>query len=105
MVTKLVVGLAIALALSLGALGHTVRTHWAAESRWESERDGLLASIQRARNDRKRAEATLASLRQKNAATARAGASAAASLSAASAAAPSWAAEPVPKGVQDALSQ
>lgn len=48
-------------------------------------------------------QATLARLRQKNAATARKTAFLAHSLSAATAANPAWAAQPIPKEVKDAL--
>ena len=98
---KHLLALYVALALAVAASGWLLvqRGRLTAQiAQIEVERSAALASVERN-------QATLAALRRKNAATARAGASAAASLAAASAANPSWASEPVPKGVQDALTQ
>lgn len=63
----------------------------------------LRADAQSAQEARERAEATLARLAQKNAATARLRASTGASLRAAAASAPQWAEQPLPDHVRQAL--
>lgn len=68
-----------------------------------AELRGTREALERARSAAKRADATLVSLRRKNAATARAAASAGASLSSAAASSPDWSATPVPQAVREAL--
>lgn len=98
--TVLFAALLAASVLMAGALGKRLydqsRQHSAVVA--DLQRD-----VKRAQEARKRSDAALVSLRQKNASTARLGASARASLQAATASSPGWAAEPLPKEVQDAL--
>ena len=74
-----------------------------------AQREAVVASqaeaLRASESARKRADAALVALRQKNAATARETASVTRSLAEATRAEPAWADQPIPKGVLDALGQ
>lgn len=72
-------------------------------ARKDAQIQGLTEAAQRAAEQRKADQATLARLAQKNAAAARESASLRRELDAALATSPDWAAQPVPQVVQDAL--
>jgi Flp pilus assembly protein TadB len=93
-------------ALLLGLVAGTA-FYWLAgeRSRLRAEIEVLQTQKKTAQDALKKAEATSAYLRRKNAATARAAASATRSLERSLAAQPVWADQPVPKEVQDALAQ
>ena len=105
MITSIRVYLALAtLAFGLVAGG---AFYWLVDQRvrLRAEVAELQRNVQTAQVALKKAQATSAYLRQKNAATARAAASAGRSLERSLAAEPSWAEQAVPKEVQDALAQ
>lgn len=104
--TRLLVALIAALTLATAGLGAAL-WHVRGQQAVLQERNAALAeAVERAESARKKSEQALASLRRKNAATAREAASLRASLQAAIDAKPAnkaWAAQPVPEEVRNAL--
>lgn len=94
-----------ALALSLAGCGWALRVQIRANGEQIAQIRSLNGAILRASEQRAVDRATLDRLAKKNAATARESALARASLQRSLTANPTWAAQPVPKEVQDALRQ
>lgn len=104
--TRILIALLAALSLASAGLGAAL-WHVRGENATLQQRNAQMAeAVKRAESARKQADKALASVRQKNAATAREAALLRQSLAAAIAAKPAneaWAAEPVPEEVRNAL--
>jgi len=100
---RLMIALTVLLVASIGAASLLAQQLFKQRAEFEVQRALLVGAVEAAQAQRRRSEATLASLVAKNAATARESASAAASLAAAVASAPTWASQPIPIEVQRAL--